>query len=180
MAGKTPKHQLRSIQQAPVEKVAITLPTSGYKLHLVKPRIATALLMMQLRRQNPRPKPPRVVVSVLGKDQLVENTADPDYLAATEEYEGLIALLFMEALIKMSVVERPSPEELELLAEQKAQLQGVLEIDLAEKPYDAWLNYLVIQSDEDQKFLFEQINNLIAPAEEDIADVEETFPAKVR
>lgn len=176
---KDPIPQAMARAIVPSEKIEITLPTSQYRLTIVRPRVSTALLMMQLRKQHPRPRPPRVVVEILGKSQLVENTADPDYLAATEEYEGMVSLLFMEALIKMSVQNRPSPEELAEVQLIKEQLAGVVDVDLVDKPYDAWLNYIVIQSDQDQKYLFEQINNLIVPAEEDVAEVEGTFPAKV-
>lgn len=163
----------------PVVEAEGTLPDSGYQVKLVKPRMAIGLLMMDVRRSIPRPTPPRLVQTMIGgKQALVDNTSDPDYIAAIEEHENVVLLTYMEALIKLSMQNKPTEDELKEVHDIRNRLMGVVDF-AGRNDYDLWLNYIVIQSDEDQTALFHLVNNLFEVDEKEVAETQETFPREV-
>ena len=152
----------------------ITLKDSGITVKIKK---VSPLLYIQLRKQNPPPKPPKQKVTDMnGREAWEENTANPEYLEAlaaheAEQEEKLSALTFKRG-VQVEVDHDAVKELREFWRTEFGK-------ELPEDDFEVYVRYIVIQSNDDFEQLYNAIITKSQPTAEDVNTAKQSFPSKV-
>lgn len=171
-----PVNKKQALATRRMPEIKVTLPTSGMEATLRLPKVSLGLVLNQIRKKFPRPTPPKQIVALMGKDTLVENTADPDYEERVSEWEGQVVMAQMEAQLKLMLVNLPTDAELEQVKHLRYTVGSLLGFESSDD-YDIWLNFILIQSDDDQITLVKAMTSLLNPSDEEVDEETETFPS---
>lgn len=148
----------------------LTLKDSGIT---VKIRKVSPLLFLELRKQNPAPKPPRNKVTDLnGKEAWEENSANPEYLEAVAEYNEHLESLMSALMFKRGV---EVPVDKEAVEELKQFWRDNFGKELEGEDRDIYLRYIAIQSTDDFDAVYSAIMEKSQPTAEDLNSAQQTF-----
>lgn len=139
----------------------------------VKIRKVSPLLFVELRKQNPEPKPPKnKVTDMNGREVWEENRANPDFLEALAAHEEKIETLMSTLVFKRGVeveVDKAAVDELR----EFWRTEFGKELDTDDRM--VYIRYVVIQSQDDFEMLYNAIIEKSQPTEEDINAAKQAF-----
>jgi hypothetical protein len=159
----------------------VNLTGSGYtvKFRPIGPMIANEI-SKAARKTIVEPTPPRNTVTGLdGKERQEENTADPDYQVALQEYYQTLGLEITDRL--MQYIARSSIE-VEVDTEAVQRVRDGLTAAGVEPPTDdreVFLKFVLIGSQEDLDTLRNAVMRRSQPTEEAIQEKAADFPGDV-
>jgi hypothetical protein len=130
------------------------------------------MVYADLTRKFPRPKPPRVFIKDIGREE--ENPDDPNYIAALDAWNSDVALSMVDVMILLGTAIESVPEDME--KPDGTQWSEDLEIiglpigTNQRKRYLMWVKHYAAPSDEDIALITEQVGKLSGVSEKDVAD----------
>lgn len=146
----------------------------------VKIQKVSPLLLTELDRRFPPPKPPRNKVIIDGKEIYEENKVDPDYLDELAQYESIHEMRVRRLVINRGV-------DLEMTAEQVRQTNDLREFwketygkELEGTDREVYVSYIAIGTPDDMNDLIGRILRRSQPTEEAIEEAEDRFPSDLQ
>lgn len=140
------------------------MPASGEEI-VVFP-ISVSSLTMQLRREQPEPKPPVVTVNIAGTVMQERNAADPDYAKAYERWDSLLQLEVAHRVCKRIALKQSlTQEQKEAVAQHRKDLEGE---SLHPNDKIVWFFDFAIGADSDIGAMMDKIRSITDPQEEAI------------
>lgn len=156
----------------PSKLIEITLPDSGKTLRV---RRVPVFLLREVQKSVKRPVPPLVTVNYETGPRQEPNRADPDYLAAVEDYGMALGEKMIQLVIKRGV-------ECEVDAEAVAQLRadmGELGVELAGNDKQVYVTYICCETPADLSALQAAVLRQSQPTEEATSEALDRFPGPV-
>lgn len=142
-------------------------------------RKVSPLLLSEIQRRHPTPKPPKNKVEMDGVITYEDNYADPDYNKQLQEHAVRLEFAMRRSLIRLGVY-------YELTAEDTRQVNDLREFwkesngeELEGTDLEVFISYIAIGTVEDLTELTEAITRRSLPTEEATQEALERFPAEV-
>lgn len=158
----------------PNELTPFTFPDTGINVLIRK---TSPLLLMELRKQFPEPKPPKQTVMINDKPVEEENPSHPAYLAALEAYRLEFEQIMRRVLIRRAVT-------LKMTADVKAEVQRLKDEFKEDTGHELvgtdefiYISYIAIGTDEDMEDLIEVITKRSQPTGPAVEAAKDSFPS---
>lgn len=162
------------------ELIPYTIKDTG--THILIRRVSP-LLVMELRKAFPEPKPPMQEVDVGGETRLEANYAHPDYQATLAEYNDAMELRIRRLMLKRGVV---IPEDNTTWRQELADMRKFwldefgVELPVLDKDEQVdWLSYCAFGTDSDFSELYAAILQRSQPTPEAVDAAKAGFPPEV-
>lgn len=154
-----------------------TFPTTGRHVYV---RNVNPLLAIEIRRQFPKPLPPKQPVDYGdGKTVWESNYASPDYEAALEDWNSLITDKMSKLIIKRGVQWTLTDEEKEEVKQLRADLEEDLGMNLGGSDVFVYVSYICIGGRLDVDSLTEAVMTGSQPTSAAVEAALESFPGDV-
>lgn len=145
----------------------------------VRIRKVSPLLVAELQKRFPAPKPPLNRVMIGDETRLEANEADPDYQATLQEYQLMLELKMRRLLIRFGVEYTLTAEDLEKVDSLRAYWKIENEVELPESDLEAFISYVAIGTPEDLQDLTEAIMRRSQPTPAATEEAVNSFRPKV-
>lgn len=150
----------------------ITLPVSGRTVQLRRPPISAVSVVTAYQTRHPKPRPPMQKVTLMGKEEWVENIAHPDYAEALRAWNNDRMTALAEMYLRMGVASEPTEADLKVVGELRGALGGLTE---GLSDHEVFIKFVLIQDDEDFEALSGAITELMQPTEAQITQHTDRF-----
>lgn len=151
----------------------LTLPETGIEVRIRK---VSPLLITELERQFPQPRPPVNYVDYGdGKKVAEENKADPDYEKTLDEYNRQHEARLRHLLIARGVFYELSADNVREVKDLKKFWKDSFNKDLEGTDLEVFVAYLAVATPEDMNLLISAILNRAQPTPETISEAEDRF-----
>jgi hypothetical protein len=152
--------------------IKVTIPSTGASV--VLPHISPTAITLQLKKSNPKPKPPLQKVMLFGEEKWEPNPMSDEYQAQLTQHQDAINNLVAEVAIrKIAYRQILTEEQAAQVADLRAEMGDIL--DIPEDDRLAWfLNFAMPDGEEMGKLLQSAVlqKNMFAPLT-DQADIPE-------
>lgn len=152
---------------------SFTFPDTGVTVSIRK---VSPLLISEIQRKNPTPKPPLNKVMYGDDTRYEENPADPDYIKALEDHGTKLEQAIRRALIRFGVVYELTAEDVRRVNELREFWQTDEGEQLVGSDMEVFISYLAIGTFEDLNDLVEAVTRRSQPTEKAVAEAAERFP----
>lgn len=147
----------------------------------VQVRKVSPLLVIKLRERYPAPRPPLQTVDYGDGPKQEQNTTNPDYLQAVQDYEQAMEKRVRTLLIQRGVVIEWGEDEQAELDELIAWWKATYDEDLSSlDPIYAYVSYICVGSDSDMEDLINVLIKRSQPTKEGVEAAQERFKSEVQ
>ena len=145
-------------------------------------RKVSPLLIMDIQKEMPPPKPPMQEVVYGNPDDpgakrvQEPNEAHPDYLAAIDKYNLDLEEKIRRFMVKRGVIFTLTPEQKEEIKELREDWKEEFDKDISMPDKLLYISYIAIGTDSDMEELMDVIMRRSQPTEAVMSDVKASFP----
>jgi len=144
---------------------------------VVRVRPVASLIISDIARAIPEPKPPKVYIEEKAREE--ENPNDPGYLKALDDRQTAQAMAVNDAFLLMGTEVKSSPPDLWAVESDewvdRLSLVGIGKPEGPHARYLAWMKYVAAPLETDIVALLRGVGRLSAVTEEDVQAVADGF-----
>lgn len=156
------------------ELTPFTFPDTGIPILIKK---VSPLLIMELRKLYPEPKPPAQEVEINGKKVIEYNMAHPEYIEAMQAYQLEFEQAMRKVLIRRGVSVTMTEDVKEAVKQIKKDFKQDTGHDLSGTDEYIYVSYIGIGTDQDMEDLIREITQRSQPTPGSTEVAKKSFPS---